>query len=303
MDTAADTFQPTQPLARFFYRPPFIGISAFLAVLLAIPLAHMAMMLNQNLFGQEHRYEAAALLGLAGIAMLAAGAKIRREAPATWLGFFGGMLAWTTWVEFSFMWFGRERYPEPAAIGTEKIFPSTEHLMLMTTFGLLLTCFFFFFHNKETRCHFFEWFHRNLRLDLGSRSSGRDRNIAVITFTETVYITWFFYVCQLIILDPQIIGTDHWLAYAAFSVCLVWGLYCFARLLKYRRVSSAVRYAIPVTIILWADVRFLAGWKMITEFYVHPEKYIVECLIVVGACIVATVLTMKSPKKRSELGA
>lgn len=303
MEPVTDSFQPAHPLVRFFYRPPFIGISAFLAVLLAIPLAHMAMMLNQNLFGQEHRYRAAALLGLVGIAMLAAGAKIRREAPATWLGFFGGMLTWTTWVEFSFMWFGRELYPGPAEILGDKVIQYPEHLMLMTTFGLLMTCFFFFFHNKDSRCHFIEWFHRNLRLDLGPRSSGRDRNIALITFTETVYITWFFYVCQLVILDPQVIGKDHWLAYAAFAVCLVWGLYCFARLLKYRRVSSAVRYAIPVTIILWVDVRFLAGWNVITEFYVHPEKYILECLIVVGACIAATILTMKSPKKRSEMGA
>jgi hypothetical protein len=201
------------------------------------------------------------------------------------------------------MWFGREVYPAPAELLGERVLQFPEHMMLMTTFGLLMTAFFFFFYNKDTRCNFFAWFHRNLKLDLGVRGSGRDRNIAVITFTETIYITWFFYVCQLIILDPNIIGKDHWAAYAAFGTCLIWGLYCFARLLKYRRVSSAVRYAIPTTIILWVDVRFLAGWNVITEFYAHPEEYVVECLLVVGGCIVATILTMKSPKKPSEIEA
>lgn len=295
--------QPQNALVRLFYRPPFIGIVAFLAVLLAIPLAHMAMMLNLNLFGEAHRYQSAFALGWVGIALLALGAKIRREAPATWLGFFGGMLTWTTWVEFSLIWFGRDVFPLPAQVAGERVIQYPEHMILMASFGLLMTAFFFFFHNKDTRCHFFEWFHRNLRLDLGKRGSARERNIAVITFTETVYITWFFYVCQLIVLSPNLVGIDHWFAYVAFAGCLVWGLYCFIRLMRYRRISSAVRYAIPTTIILWVDVRFLAGWGVITEFYARPEKYILECLIVVGACLVATVLTMKAPRKSSEIEA
>jgi hypothetical protein len=286
---------------RVFYRPPFVGLVAFFAVLMAIPLAHMIMILNQDLFGQENRYQAAALLGVAGIAMLGLGVKLRKEAPATWLGFFGGMLTWTTWVEFSFMWFGREVFPLSPQIQGDRVIQYPEHMILMSTFGLLMTMFFFFFYNKDTRCSFFEWIHRKLKLDLGKRGSGKDRNIAVITFAETIYITWFFYVCQLIILSPNLIGIDHWFAYFAFGVCLIWGLYCFGRLLKYRRVSSAVRYAVPTTIILWTDVRFLAGWGVITEFYSRPQDYILECLLIVGVAIVATLITIKSPKKRSEV--
>jgi hypothetical protein len=35
----------------------------------------------------------------------------------------------------------------------------------------------------------------------------------------------------------------------------------------------------------------------------HPEKYIVGCLIIVAGGIAATIVTMKSPKKRSEMDA
>ena len=46
-------------------------------------------------------------------------------------------------------------------------------------------------------------------MNLGERSSGRDRNFAAITFMETVFIMWFGYTAQLAMFDPSMLGPDH----------------------------------------------------------------------------------------------
>jgi len=291
------------PLIKAVYRPPFIGIMAFVAVLLIIPIAHSIMILIEDIFGEKNRYLASFVMGAVGIYILWIGVKLRKEAIGTWLGFFAGNLLWTTWVEFCFMFYGRVLYGVPVQVRGGEVLQEPEYLLMATSMGILMTCFFFFLFNKDTQCHFFLWFHRHLKMDMGTRSSGRDRNVAAITFMETVFVTWFFYVAQLTIYDPALIGYRHWVAYAAFFICLVWGLYLFLRLIKYRRVSSAVRYAIPTSIILWCDVEFMGRWGLLREVWVEPGKFILECTLIVVGCIVVTILTARSPKKPSELEA
>lgn len=293
----------SNPVLQAIYRPPVIGILAFMAALMIIPIAHGVMVLTEHLFGEEHRYTAAFLMGAAGIYILWLGVKSRQEALGTWLGFFAGTLLWTSWVEFAFMFYGRILYGVPAQIENGEIIQLPEYMMMTTSVGVMMTCLFFFFFNKDTRCHFFLWFHRHLGLNMGERTSGRDRNFATITFMETVFVTWFFYLAQLTIYDPALIGARHWIAYASFFVCFIWGIFLFIRLIKYRRVSSAVRYAIPTSIILWVDVEFMSRWNMLTEVWLHPEKFVVECLMIVAGCVIVTALTMLSPKKPSEVEA
>ena len=294
---------PANPLLRALYRPPVIGILAFTAALMIIPIAHALMVLTEHLFGESHRYTAAFVMGAAGIYILWIGVKLRREALGTWLGFFAGTLLWTSWVEFAFMFYGRVLYGVPVELEGDRIIQLPEYLMMSTSVGVLGTCFFYFFFNKDTRCNFFVWFHKVLGLHMGERTSGRDRNFAAITFMETVFVTWFFYLAQLAIYDPALIGAQHPIAYISFFICFVWGAYLFIRLMKYRRVSSAVRYAIPTSIILWVDVEFMSRWGLLKEVWIHPQEYILECSMILAGCIIVTILTMRSPKKPSELEA
>lgn len=299
--TTASAGQPAG-IGTGFYRPPLVGILAFVAVLMVIPIGHAAMVLTEHLFGEQHRYSAAGALGAVAIALLYIGVRARREALGTWLGFFAGQLVWTSWVEFSFMFYGRVLYGVPPQVQGGEVIQEPEYLMMTTSLGILGACFFYFFFNRDTRCNFFVWFHRVLRLRLGERAPGRDRDYCGITFMETVVVTWFFYVAQLTIYDPALVGAFHPVAYAAFFVCLVWGIYLFARLVKYQRVSSAVRYAIPTSIILWCDVEFLSRWGLLREVWIQPQKYVLECSLILAGCILAVILTMRSPKKPSELG-
>ena len=60
----------TNAFKRTFYRPPFIGLLAFLIVFLTQGLGHTLMVGMEMLFGIEYQYEAAAFLGLVGAYLL-----------------------------------------------------------------------------------------------------------------------------------------------------------------------------------------------------------------------------------------
>jgi hypothetical protein len=62
------------------------------------------MVLNEHLL-LEYKYQGAIAMGFAGIILLIWGIKKNSKPTlATILGFLGGVLVWTGWVEFSFMW-------------------------------------------------------------------------------------------------------------------------------------------------------------------------------------------------------
>ena len=80
----------TNVIKKMFYRPPFIGMLAFLIVFITQGLGHTVMVGMEMLFGHEYQYQAATFLGLVGAYLLYLGMKNPSEVAATWLGFFAG---------------------------------------------------------------------------------------------------------------------------------------------------------------------------------------------------------------------
>lgn len=73
------------------------------------------------------------------------------------------------------------------------------------------------------------------------------------------------------------------------------------RLVKFWKVTTAIRYAIPTAIITWNSIELLGRWNLFEEIWIHPEKYWLEMLLVVGAFGIVTVVSILTPKdtKRS----
>ena len=110
-----------------FKQPPFVGIIAFMAVLLVQPLGHIAMILMEKLISggkswyspvfdtppvipegfenfsiiESSVYWSAFGLGAVGLAIIIWGIRQNTEIAGTWAGFIGATLLWTGWVEFS----------------------------------------------------------------------------------------------------------------------------------------------------------------------------------------------------------
>lgn len=279
-------------------KPPLVGILAFIVVLFVMPLGHTLMILIELVFGQKYQFLSAGCIGLLGAIFLYIGLKRNNETSSTWYGFFAGVLLWTGWVEFSFVFYALQLGIDPL-LENGKIVTKPEYLIMPSSLGLLLSTTLYFFLNKQTQCRFFTWFHRNFRMRLSNTKNSNYRNYSVITAFETIYITWFFYLLLLIAYDEKLFGDKHWFTYFLFAAFLIWSMYLFIRLIKFSKIAPAVRYAIPTVIIFWNSIEILGRWNFFEEFWLHPNKYYLELIIVLFAFVAVTVLTMLTPKENA----
>ena len=289
-DTTAIQSEPQGALARLLYRPPFVGLLAFVIVFVVQALGHTVMIAMENLFGKEYIFQSAFALGLVGAVLLFIGMKSQNEVAATWLGFWAGTLLWTGWIEFAFVWsgdyLGVPDLMDPNMPG--QIATKAEYLVMMSSVGILFATLAYFTMNKETKCNFFLWFQRNAGMRTGKPNPAHERNFAAITALETIYVVWFFYLLLLFMYDESILGDRHPVTYGVFFINVIWAVYLFQRLMKFWKVTTAIRYGIPTAIISWNLVEIAGRWHLFTEFWEHPQDFGLEMsLIGVGVTIVA----------------
>jgi len=304
MNTSASTPKDQGPLARLFYRPPYVGLVAFVVVFLVQGLGHTLMVAMESIFGHEHILQAAFFMGAAGTVMLFFGMKTAAEVPGTWLGFWAGTLIWTGWIEFSFVW-GADYLGVPDLMDSRNpgvIATKNEYLVMMSSVGLMVSLLPYFLLNKETKCNFFVWFQRRLKLRVGKPSRGYQRNFAAITCMETIYVLWFCYLALLFLYEESILGDRHPVMYVVFFANTVWSLYLMQRLFRFWKVTTAIRYAIPTAIIAYSSWEILERWGVISDFWVQPQKYALELGLTGAAVLIAGFLVAKTPAhKKAEL--
>jgi len=280
-----------------FGRPPFPGLMAFILVFVVQALGHTVMIVMENWFGEEYVYHSAFTLGSIGAVLLYLGMKHPSEVVGTWMGFWAGTLLWTGWVEFSFVWSANylnvPDLMDPRVPG--EIATKAEYLVMMSSIGVLMATLAYFMLNRETKCNMFVWIQRNLKLRTGRPSRGYQRNFAAITALETIYVVWFFYVALLFIYDENILGDHHPVTYGLFFLNTVWAIYLLQRLVRFWKVTTAVRYGIPTAIIAWNSVELAGRWHLFTEFWERPQDFGLEMSLVTAAVVVAALLIVKTP--------
>ena len=317
----------------FFKKPPMVGIIAFLAVFAIQPLGHIAMILMEKLivsrtewYGpvfdsppeitagyenfsiiQNNIYVWAAILGLIGFLVIYWGIRRNTEIAGTWAGFIGASLMWTGWTEFSIHFYSRYYGVKALCDNGEFAYscagnPATkpEYLLMQSSVGFLVMIMFFFFMNKESRCNMFRWFHRTFKMKVGAPSRGLTRNFANIVAIETFTILWFFYVYLMLVYDETLFGEHHWFTYLSFVGFGVWSLYLIQRLLRYKRVTSALRYAIPTAIIFWNTIELMGRWNWFKEFWIHPLEYKLEASLTLIAMIAFAIISIKTAADKTK---
>ncbi|MGN0214980.1 MAG: hypothetical protein ACI4BG_00430, partial [Prevotella sp.] len=78
---------------------------SFFMVLFTMPLGHALMIIMDNTMSAGAVHVAAFLMGLVGLLIVVAGVFVKGDTRQTLLGFFGGLLFWTGWVEFLFQYY------------------------------------------------------------------------------------------------------------------------------------------------------------------------------------------------------
>jgi len=255
------------------------GIAAFMIVLLLMPIGHALMVLNEKLL-TNHMFLGAFCIGILGFIALQIGVRFnQKKGLATLLGLLGGILVWTGWVEFSFVWIAHKLEVQPL-IENGEISTKPEYLVMLSSLGLLVSMLTYFVFSK-TRCQFFNWIQQNLlRIQVKQNTDSSKKPLALTTFIETVMILWTFYLVLLLVYDKDIAGDKHPLTYLVAFGSLFWSMYLVLNLLKINKFDYAIRYAVPTVIIFWNFVEILGRWNLFTEIWVQPKDYWLENTII-----------------------
>lgn len=236
------------------------------------PLAHCVSVVSHSLMHGMTLLLASTLLTLLGFALVWVGFR-KDELTATLLGFAGGSLIFMFGLEPSFAAFATLMEVPPLQ-HEGRVFLTPNLVVMEASIVLYLIILIFTGANKDTRCRMFLWFHRNFRLRPNKPTPGYRRQFSRIVAMETIFVSWFFYLFIIVLIDPRLLGPTHPVTYAISAGMLVWGLYLVLfKQLRYTSMASAIRYAIPVVGILWYCFEISAIWRWYIEVWVRPFEY------------------------------
>lgn len=247
---------------------PVIGLLALIAGLLGQWLRHAAFPLTQTLLG-DYYYAGLLVIGCIGVTLVWNGLN-KEELRATLMGYLGGLFIWIGWFEFGFHYFA-ERFEILPYQATERLVSPPDLNLVQASFPMLISLIIFYgLFNRQTKCNFMRWFHRNLRINPGTPTPNNGRDIARITAMETLLVVWFCYALWLLI---TYVGASLVVLGVAYTLWLVWFVYILLRLIKINRPGYAFRYGIPVGIIGWVLIATPSHMGLFPVIWLKPFDY------------------------------
>jgi hypothetical protein len=265
-----------------------IGVASFLTVLFTMPLGHALMILMEHLLSPTALHCSAFAMGGVGIALTVAGVFASGDTRQTLWGLFGGLLFWTGWIEFLFVYYAHRFGVQPLLDETGAVVTKPEYLIMPVSFGFWAMFMLFYLFSVKTGCNFFNFLQRILfrRNALPVKPQPMMRHVAIVTFMELNLILWTSYLVLLFCYDDNFIGDRHPVTTLVAFGSLVGSAFMFRRLLRIGQWGYAIRFAIPVVIVFWTFVEILGRWNLFREIWVEPMKYKMEMITVLVALVV-----------------
>ena len=254
---------------------------AFLLVLFAMPLAHAAMILMEKLMSEGSVHVAGFLLGLLGFVLVIIGVFARGDTRQTLWGLFGGLLFWTGWVEFLFMYYAR-RYGVQPEIEHGVVVTKPEYLILPATFGMWMMTMLMYVFSTRNGCLFITWLQKVLFRGQRNQIVVRPmtRHTSIVTFMEVNMMLWAFYLLLMFCYDKNFLGDHHPVTFLVGLGCLVGSIFMLKRQLHLAAWGANIRMAIATVIVFWTPVEILGRINFFKEFWVQPEKFVLPMLII-----------------------
>lgn len=201
-------------------RNVFIGITSFLIVLFTMPLGHALMILMEHLMEPVTMHYATFFMGLIGLIMVITGVFAKGDTQQTLWGLFGGLLFWTGWIEFIYVYYAHRFGVQPLIVDGEVV-TKPEYLIMPSSFGFWIMFMLLYLFNIKSGCDFFNYlqqvFFRNSKVQVEMRPM--TRHTSLVTFMELNLILWTNYMVLLFCYDDNFIGDRHpitaWLHSAA----------------------------------------------------------------------------------------
>ena len=257
---------------------------AFLLVLFAMPLGHAAMILMEKLMSEGCVHVAGFLLGLLGFVLVIIGVFARGDTRQTLWGLFGGLLFWTGWVEFLFMYYAR-RYGVQPEIEHGVVVTKPEYLILPATFGMWMMTMLMYVFSTRNGCLFITWLQKVLFRGRRNQIVVRPmtRHTSIVTFMEVNMMLWASYLLLMFCYDKNFLGDHHPVTFLVGLGCLVGSVFMLKRQLHLAAWGANIRMAIATVIVFWTPVEILGRINFFKGFWVQPEKYALPMLIILTA--------------------
>lgn len=280
-------------ILRKLHTRPLLGLLALSVPLVWKPVAHAVSVISHSLMHGLVLVLGSTLFCLLGFVLVWLGFR-KDELTATFLGFMGGSLIFMFGIEPSFSFFAALMDVQPLE-HEGNVFLTPNLVLMEASLILYLIVLIFIGANKDTRCRMFLWFHRNFRLRPNKPTPNYRRQFARIAAMEAVFISWFFYLVIILAVDPRVLGPTHPATYLMSLSILLWGVYLVLfKMIRYQAMGSAIRYAIPVSGILWYCFEITSLWGWYTEIWILPFDYPVANVGFLAAFLLAVFLANRT---------
>ncbi len=272
--------------------PIFIGIFSFLIVLFTMPLGHALMILMEHYMQGSALHSIAFAMGFVGLLLTLIGMFRVGDTTKTIYGLFGGLLFWTGWIEFVYIYYANRFGVEPLIVGGEVV-TKPEYLIMPTSFGFWVMFMLIYIFSIPSGCNFFNYIQRKLLRSHREKLVARPvvRNTALTTFMELNLMLWTSYLLLLFLYDDHFIGDDHFIVILIAIAALVGSLYMFRKLIKIQNWGHSIRYAIATVIVFWTFVEIMGRLNLLKEIWVEPLQHKNEVLMI----FIVFVLVMAIP--------
>lgn len=278
------------------------AIASFLLVLFMMPLGHALMIIMEHTMSETALHYSAFAMGAAGLAMVIIGVVAKGDTRQTLWGLFGGMLFWTGWVEFLFMYFANRFGTQPLTDPvTGEVLTRPEYLIMPASFGFWMMIMVMYIFSTRNGCNFINWWQRRLSGTKKAEiaASQMTRHSSIVTFMELMMIMWGSYLLLMFCYDDEFLGDHHPVTLLVGLGCLIGSFFIFAKQLRLPSWGANIRMAIATVIVFWTPVEILGRMNFFQEIWIAPMEHRAEMLTILGTFIaIAAYLWYASARKK-----
>lgn len=242
-------------------------------------------------------------MGAVGLVMVIIGVFAKGDTRQTLWGLIGGLLFWTGWVEFLFMYFANRFGTRPQLDPlTGEVVTRPEYLILPATFGFWMMIMVLYLFCTRNGCNFINWWQRRFFGHNKSEIAARPmtRHTSIVTFMELMMILWASYLLLMFCYDPVFLGDDHPVTMLVGLGCLIGSFFIFAKQLRISAWGPNIRMAIATVIVFWTPVEIMGRKNFFQEIWIAPMQHKTEMILILVAFIILGIyLWYKSARKKA----
>ena len=272
---------------------------AFLLVLFAMPLGHALMILMEKFMGEGAMHIAGFMMGFVGLILVIIGVFVKGDTRQTLWGFIGGLLFWTGWVEFLFLYYAR-RYGVQPEIENGEIVTKPEYLIMPASFGLWMMVMTMYVFSTRNGCDFITWIQkvvfRTKRKVIAAQPM--TRHTSIVTFMELNMMLWGLYLLLMFCYDKRFLGDHHPVTFLVGVGCLIGSFFILRRQLRLASWGANIRMEIATVVVFWVPVEVLGRLDFFKEIWIEPEKYTTQMICILVAFVALLVYIMFAAHKK-----